>query len=495
MNWNAIRRRVVVAGAVGVTVAGLFGFGGRAFADQHTAGAPALSSRPGAPYTVYLDVAGFNYTGAWSSDELGLPGSTPAIGDVAASGTFNSAQVAEIKNVWSRMAQSYIGFNVNVTTVDPAVAAGQAATDLARQNFYDNQPNLMHTVIGSQVRGGPLVSATNPQGKWYSTEADGVSGLGVVAGVTGATGNGGHTNWMFTEAQQGPGFINGNYIGAIAAHENGHAFGLYHQGDWTANTLVNEYSFGDAAGTPTTPGTYVPIMGNADGLQRVVWRVGDTDQADNNGPVRVPINDIQSMLATNNVSNGRVGTANLHLVNDGIGHTRATATVLPLTGTSVNSILAQGVIVPASESSPNPTGAANYTHDWFSFNSNGAPITLTATNGTEFLVPGVADGVGTLRSTLTIVNAAGTVVATGTEAVDTLSETFTGTLPAGTYFVDVASFGGHPQNAPAFNAATYFDSGAFFLSGTGFAPVPEPAGFAILAVGVAGILVRRRRPG
>ncbi len=456
-------------------------------ADVHTGGVPLLNSRPGAAYTVYLDVNGFNYNGVWDSGELGMPGSTPSVGDVDAAATFNATQVASIKQIWERMAQSYIGFNVNVTTVDPAVAANQASTDVARQNFYDATPNMMHTVIGSQVRGGALVTAANPSGKWYSTGADGVSGLGVVAGVTGGTGNGGHTNWMFTEDQQGPGFINGEYIGAISAHENGHAFGLYHQSDYTGDTLTHEYTNGDAVGTTTTPGTYVAIIGNADARQRIAWRVGDTDQ---NG-VRTPINDIQSMLATDNVSNGRAGTANLHLVDDGIGHSRDTATPLAITGNTVDFNLAQGVIVPNSETTPVASGFTNYTQDWFSFNSTGSPITLTANDGTEFLTPGVADGAGTLRSTLDIYNAAGLIVGTAIEDASTLFETYTGTLPLGTYYANIDSFGGHVQDAPAFNAATYYDTGAFFLTGSGFAAVPEPASLGLVLI--SGIFCARRR--
>lgn len=457
-------------------------------ADQHTAGAPALNSRPGAEYTVYLNVAGFNYNGSWSAGELGLPGSTLAVGDVAANATFDAAQIGEIKNIWSRMAQSYIGFNVNVTTVDPAVAAGQAATDTARQAFYDATPNLMHTVIGSQVRGGAYISGTNPLGKWYSTGADGVSGLGVVAG-TGANG-GNHTNWMFTEDQQGAGFINGDYIGAISAHENGHAFSLSHQGDWQGNTVVNVYTNGDAAGTTTTPGTYVATIGNASDRQRVTWRVGDTTQ-----DTHTVVNDVQRMLAQNSVALGGTGAADLHLVEDGIGHTRPTATTLALNGDgTVNFSLATGVIVPVSESSPNPIGAANYTEDWFSFTlASASTITLTARDGTEFLTAGVADGVGTLRSTLGIYDVNGVLISMATEDASTLFETYTGLLAAGTYYADVASFGGHVQNSPTFNAATYYDMGAFFLTGSGFTAAPEPGSLALLGMGGVFALLRRNR--
>lgn len=459
-----------------------------ALADQHTGGVPALDSRPGAPYTLYLNVNGFNYNGSWSGAELGLPGSTPSVGDVPDNGTFDAAQVAEIKNIWSRMAQSYVGFNVNVTTVDPAIAAGQAATDAARQAYYDATPNTMHMVIGSQVRGGSYISGTNPLGKWYSTGADGVSGLGVIAGVAANPGN--HTNWMFTEDQQGVGFINGDYIGAIAAHENAHAMSLSHQGDWTGNTNVNEYTNGDEVGTTTTPGTYVAIIGNASDRQRVAWRVGDTSQ-----DTQTVVNDVQRMLAQNTVANGGPGAADLHLIDDGIGHTRPTATQLPLVGSVIDvaSNLSKGVIVPVSEANPNPIGAANYTQDWFSFFTNGGDaINLTVTNSTSFLTPGVADGVGTLRSTLSIYDSLGSLVSSGVEDASTLLVNYSSLLGAGTYYAQINSFGGHEQISPMFNAAQYYDMGAFFLTGSGFDTVPEPATFVLFALAIVSIHIQRR---
>ena len=52
-------------------------FAPEARADTHTTGVPQLSSSPGAPYTIYLDFAGFNFTGSWGSSGE-TPGNTPA---------------------------------------------------------------------------------------------------------------------------------------------------------------------------------------------------------------------------------------------------------------------------------------------------------------------------------------------------------------------------------------------------------------------------------
>jgi len=448
---------------------------GSTLAEDHPGGVPALDSRPGAAYTVYLNVAGFNYTGTWPDGATPLtPGFTPALNDVSDTGTFNAAEQEQIKAIWARMAQSYVGLDVNVTTVDPAVAAGQASSDAARQAFYDNTPNLMHTIIGSGLRDHDANPGT-PDEPWVAG-ADGISGLNVVSGT--ATTNGGHTNFMLSENQAGPatGFvINGDYIGAISAHENGHAFGLYHQSDYTGNTLVNEYSLGDAAGGN---GSYVAIMGQASDRQRVTWRVGDSD---NQTPAHTE-NDIAVMLALN---------AGLTLVEDGIGHTRPTATPLPLAGSTVDFTSAHGVIVPSDMGNPTPAAT---TEDWFSFTLSGtSTISLTAHNSTQFLTPGEADGVGTLRSKLTIFDVDGIFLMDGAEAVDTLLTTYTGTLNAGTYYAQISALSPHDQDSPSFNDAQYYNMGAYFLTGDGFTQVPEPGAIVLFACGALMVCFRRSR--
>ena len=133
--------------------------------------------------------------------------------------------------VWARVAQCYTPFHINVTTVDPAVAAGQADTDAHRQAYYDQTPRMMHTVIGQQ------------QNNW-SGPYGGISYVGVAqysydpSGTTAAPATAGRRTGSLPTASGAP----VRPCGQATAHENGHGLGLSHQSDYTGDTYVNEYS-------------------------------------------------------------------------------------------------------------------------------------------------------------------------------------------------------------------------------------------------------------
>jgi hypothetical protein len=429
-------------------------------ADTHTLGVPQLSSDPGAPYTIYLDFAGYNFTGTWGNSGE-TPGNTPAYNNVSATGTFGASDQTAISRIWARVAQCYTPFNVNVTTVDPAVAAARADTDAHRQTFYDQTPQLMHTVIGQQQN--------NWCGNYGGISYVGVSPWTYDTSGNGGVGNGYKTNWVFTD-----GVTDEVSRAQSAAHENGHGLNLSHQSDYKGDTLKNEYSEGRwLIGTPD----YAPIMGAAYYSSRGAWRLGDA----NNSQDGHTQNDV-SLLLTNYGIGG--------YVNDAIGHTLATATPMPLLGSNVNAALAKGIITPLSVTSPTPIGASNYSSDFFVFHSNGGPISLTVNDGSEFLNPGTADPGAMLRSTLTILNGLGMAVGTATEASSTLSETYSGTLPAGDYYAKIASYGGKTQTisvpfSGSYNTTYYYDIGSYFLTGSGLYPVPEPGTCVLLAAAAA----------
>lgn len=179
---------------------------------------PAFSSRPAAPVKLYLDFNGDPYdhnTPAFDQD-----------GDVA---TFSTAERAAIEEIWSRVAEKYSPFDINVTTVDPgALTAGK----------------VMRVLIGGD-------------GAWYGSAA---GGLGYVGGFRA---DGYNTAWVFSKNM-----ANGvaRYTAEAVAHEAGHGFGLQHQSTWLNGTKTEEYNEGTAA--------VAPIMGVSYYSTRGLWWSG-----------------------------------------------------------------------------------------------------------------------------------------------------------------------------------------------------------------------------
>ncbi len=186
---------------------------------------PALSSRPGARATLYLDFDG-DTTLDWGTYR---PGVTPAVDSDADPSTFTDDELATIRAAWARVAEDFAPFDLNVTTVDPG--------------RYDNR-SAFRVVVGGDS-------------EWYGPR---VSGLGYVGAFANAQPN---TAFVFVN-------VNAPYMADIISHEAGHGFGLGHQETFTSGgVLLDAYADGDDRSKP--------IMGGAGG--RAVWWKGESGAA------------------------------------------------------------------------------------------------------------------------------------------------------------------------------------------------------------------------
>ena len=191
--------------------------------------APALSSLPGTPASLYLD-----FTGDYESSYGGYKNiSTPAFDQDGDTTTFSDGELAAIQKVWSYVAEDYAPFNLNVTTVPPI--------------------NMAHGATEKVVIGGT--------GSWTGGTYGGYTYVGDFTQT--AVPN---IAYVFSANLAGG---NARYTGDAATHESGHGFGLNHQSSYSGTTKTAEYWTGPGNGT-------APLMGNSYAASRSLWWYGQS---------------------------------------------------------------------------------------------------------------------------------------------------------------------------------------------------------------------------
>lgn len=257
---------------------------------------------------------------------------------------------------------------------------------------------------GLYAPGHALRVVIGGDGAWDIANSGGVSYVGGFA-------QGPATVWVFSKNLTDG---DAHYTAEAIAHESGHAFGLQHQSVWGPSGLLNVYNPGDAA--------TAPIMGRSYSAARGLWWRGP----DPNSPTETQ--DDLAIIAS--PGNGFGYRPQDH------GQTLATADAVTVTGNTFNET---GVIETTSDT------------DFFTFTTGAGNVALEAD---------VAPLGPTLDLKVLLFDAKGTLVA----AADTqsLGERLSENLPAGTYYVCIASHGG------------YGDVGQYALSGQIVPPMPAP---------------------
>ena len=194
---------------------------------------PALESDPSAPASLYLDFDG-HFEAVWGGFRNVTTRVYDADGDET---TFSDDELARIAEIWERTAEDFAPFNLNVTTVEPAVLAEGMPSDAAN---------------GIALR----VAIGGSWSDWYSNSAGGVAYRNVFTNFIP------NVVYVFSNNLGDDAY----YVSEVSSHEAGHGFGLAHQSLYDENNVrVAEYHPGD--------GYWAPIMGG--GLPEVsTWHYG-----------------------------------------------------------------------------------------------------------------------------------------------------------------------------------------------------------------------------
>ena len=207
----------------------------------------ALHSLPGSQHTIFLDFDGATVADtAWNTPDIGLEPRDYKGWVLDPLNPLSDVELADIQNIWQRVAEDYAPFDVDVTTADP----GQDA--LTRSGPDD-------ATYGTRV----LVSSSNPAMRVVCPDLCSGSAFFDVFDLTSA-----HDfyqpAWVFPKML----FNDPKDIGETISHEVGHNFGLLHDG-----TATDGYYGGHR--------NWAPIMGAGFDRPITQWSRGEYAGADN----------------------------------------------------------------------------------------------------------------------------------------------------------------------------------------------------------------------
>jgi len=283
----------------------------------------SLHSRPGAKKIIYLDFTGMDITGTAWNDQNKVPAFNAQAYDTDGSpDTFSSDELNGIADIWHRVAEDYMPFNVDVTTKEPKIFGPTVGRILITKNVDKNGVLMPSSTAGGVayvgVWGQSIYTYASPALVYFNNLGAGAS----------------------------------HFVAEAASHEMGHNLGLSHDGT---------SSVGFYAGIGSGFISWAPIMGASYYTNITQWSKGEYPDANQKED---DIAIIKANLGYSADDHGNTLVAATPLVIDGNGNISATTVETdPLNADKSN----KGVIGKSSDV------------DYFSFAVGAGPANITVT--------------------------------------------------------------------------------------------------------------------